>query len=124
MKIYKILLMLLMSSSMFAQVYSNKVVGKKNEAEIDSLKTAEYPYVLPIWGDKATKKGFSLPYSAGISLNYFTQQSDLIINNLNIGFNNGPQHNLDQIVRFDNAVASASSINIRPDVWVFPFLNV
>ena len=47
-----------------AQVYSNKEVGKKNQDMIDSLKSTDYPYALPIWGDKATKKGFSLPYSS------------------------------------------------------------
>jgi len=32
--------------------------------------------------------------------------------------------NLDEIVRFNKAVASASAINFRPDIWVLPFLNV
>jgi hypothetical protein len=108
----------------FAQVYSDKVVGKKNEAVIDSLKVAEYPYALPIWGEKVTQKGYHLPYSAGISVNYFWQESDITIDNLYVGFNNGPQYNLDQIVRFNSAVATASSISVRPDVWLLPFLNV
>jgi len=43
-----------------AQVYTNKVVGPKNEAYIDSLKVSEYPYVLPIWGAKAAARGFDL----------------------------------------------------------------
>jgi hypothetical protein len=105
-------------------VYTNKVVGKKNAELLDSLKVVEYPYALPIWGDKATKKGFQLPYSAGVSVNYFWQESDLTINNLQVGFNNGPMHNLDQIIRFNSAVAEASAINVRPDIWLFPFLNV
>jgi hypothetical protein len=54
----------------FAQVYSDKVVGEKNEAVVDSLKIAEYPYALPIWGEKVTQKGYHLPYSAGLSVNY------------------------------------------------------
>lgn len=113
-----------LSMPLFGQVYTDKVVGKKNEAVIDSLKITEYPYSLPIWGDKATKKGFSLPYSAGLSVNYFWQKSDLTIDNLYVGFNNGPQYNLDQIIRFNSSVAEASSINIRPDIWLLPFLNV
>ncbi len=124
MKLYKILFLLFISSTAFAQVYTDKIVGKKNQELKDSIKQAEYPYLLPIWGDKVTKKGFRLPYSAGISINAFQQESDLIINNLNVGFNNGPQYNLDQIVRFDDAVSRASSITIRPDVWILPFLNV
>ena len=112
------------SVSSFAQVYSDKVVGKKNEAVVDSLKIAEYPYSLPIWGEKVTQKGYHLPYSAGISVNYFWQESDIVIDNLNVGFNNGPQYNLDQIIRFNSSVAEANSINIRPDIWLLPFLNV
>jgi hypothetical protein len=111
-------------SSLSAQVYSNKEVGKKNADKIDSLKNSEYPYVLPIWGAKATKKGFNLPYSAGLSVQYLWQKQDLIINNLSVGFNNGEMHNLDEVIRFDNAVSEAAGINFRPDVWVFPFLNV
>jgi len=119
-----IFLFLLVSAVGFSQVYTNKVVGKKNEALLDSLKVAEYPYALPIWGDKATKKGFHLPYSAGVSLNYFWQESELTIKNLEVGFNNGTMHNLDQIIRFNNAKATGYALNVRPDIWLFPFLNV
>ena len=126
MRYYKICFfaLLFFYSTTFAQVYSDKIVGKKNTGIIDSLKLEKYPYVLPIWGQKATEKGFKLPYSAGIGVNYFWQQSELTINNLNVGFNNGTQYNLDQIVRFNSAISTANSINIRPDIWLFPFLNV
>jgi hypothetical protein len=122
--IVALLVAFFLSASTFAQVYSDKVVGKKNEAVVDSLKIAKYPYALPIWGEKVTQMGYNLPYSAGLSVNYFWQESDITIDNLYVGFNNGPQYNLDQIVRFNSAVATASSISIRPDVWVLPFLNV
>lgn len=118
------LMVFFLTASLSAQVYSNKEVGKKNQVLADSLKTTEYPYSLPIWGKQATQKGFSLPYSAGVGINYMWQESDLIIDNLFVGFNNGPQYNLDDIVRFNNAVATANGVNIRPDIWLFPFLNV
>ena len=108
----------------WAQVYSNKEVGKKNKELADSLKTSEYPYALPIWGAKATKMGFNLPYSAGLGLNYMWQKSDLVIENLMVGFNNGPMYDLDEVVRFNSAVSEASGLNFRPDIWLFPFLNV
>src|SRR5688572_31815172 len=107
-----------------AQVYSDKVVGKKNAELIDSIKTTEYPYALPIWGKKAAALGFNLPYSAGIGINYLWQESDLLIDNLQLGFNNGPLYNLDEVVRFNNATSTASGFNIRPDIWLFPFLNI
>ena len=107
-----------------AQVYTNKEVGKKNEALIDSLRKADYPYILPIWGQKVTNKGFNLPYSAGLGINYLWQQSDLIIDNLKIGFNNGPMQDIDEIVRIHTAISEATALNVRPDVWILPFLNV
>lgn len=119
-----LLIVIFLSVQTFAQVYTDKVVGKKNAAVLDSLKTAKYPYLLPVLGEKATQKGFNLPYSAGVSVNYFWQESDLIINNLSVGFNNGPMYNLDQIVRFSDATSTANALNVRPDIWLFPFLNV
>jgi hypothetical protein len=107
-----------------AQTFSNKVVGKKNAALADSIKHSEYPYALPIWGDKATKRGFSLPYSAGFSVQYLGQRSDLVINNLKVGFNGGTMHDLDQLVRFDKARSVTNGASLRPDLWLFPFLNV
>ncbi|AOW08920.1 hypothetical protein [Flavobacterium gilvum] len=121
---FLVFLFLLISAIGFSQVYTNKVVGKKNAELLDSLKVQEYPYALPIWGDKATKKGFQLPYSAGVSLNYFWQESEMTFKNLEVGFNNGPMYNLDQIVRFHSAKVSGSALNVRPDIWLFPFLNV
>jgi hypothetical protein len=128
---YKTILILLVICSMtcahlpgYAQVYSDKVVGKKNADLRDSIKAAEYPYILPIWGDKAAAKGFNLPYSAGLGINYLWQKSDLVIENLQVGFNNMPMTDLSEVVRFDNATSTAQGLNIRPDIWLFPFLNI
>ncbi len=108
----------------FGQVYSNKVVGEKNASLADSLKVNPYPYALPIWGEKVTKMGFDLPYSAGLGINYIWTKSDIIIEDLMVGFNNGPMYEVDEIIRFKGSTATASGLNFRPDIWVFPFLNV
>jgi hypothetical protein len=107
-----------------SQVFTNKEVGKKNAELVDSLKHSEYPYTLPILGAKASKAGYDLPYSAGMSSQYFWQVSDIIIDNLNVGFNNGPMYNVDEIIRFDKARATASALTVRPDIWLFPFLDI
>lgn len=116
--------LLFFSMQIFGQVYTDKIVGKKNEQLKDSLKVEEYPYALPIWGEKVAQKGYKLPYSAGISVNYFWQESEIIISNLEVGFNNGPQYNLDEIVRFDKSSVEAGALTIRPDIWLLPFLNI
>lgn len=117
-------LSLCLFGQIYAQVYSNKEVGKRHEAAIDSLKISDYPYALPIWGKKVTALGFNLPYSAGVSVNYFWQQSDLIIEDLYVGFNNGPMYDMSEVIRFDDAVSAADILTVRPDIWLFPFLNV
>lgn len=115
---------LFLSGQLSAQVYTNKVVGAKNQTYADSIKEMEYPYSLPILGAKAAKAGYDLPYSAGLGINYFSQESSLIISDLLVGFNNGPLYDLDEIVRFNDAISTASAFNIRPDIWLLPFLNV
>jgi hypothetical protein len=115
---------LICAVSAHAQVFSNKEVGEGNKAAVDSLKHLEYPYALPIWGDKATRRGYSLPYSAGLSVQYFGQRSDIVIDNLSVGFNNGPMVDLDGIIRFDKAKTRSDGLSLRPDIWLFPFLNV
>jgi hypothetical protein len=117
-KFFIVLLFLwpLIPVKVLGKVFSNKEVGKKNVELIDSLKESEYPYMLPIWGKKVTALGFDLPYSAGLGLNYISQESDLIIDNLQVGFNNGPMYNLDEIVRFNNATSKLSGLNFRPDI--------
>ena len=57
-------------------------------------------------------------------MQYFWQESDLIIDNLSVGFNNGPQTNVDEVIRFDDSKAATSAVTLRPDIWLFPFLNV
>ncbi len=123
-RIVLIITWLAFACSLQAQYTADKSVGKKNAAKVDSMKLVSYPYMLPIWGEKVIQKGYNLPYSAGLSAQYLWQQSDIIINNLQIGFNNGPKYNLDEIVRFEKAQTTTSGVNIRPDIWLFPFLNV
>jgi hypothetical protein len=122
--LYISITILFLSGQLNAQVYTNKVVGAKNQTYIDSIKEMEYPYALPILGAKAAKAGYDLPYSAGLGVNYLWQESELIIEDLFVGFNNGPMYDLDEIIRFDKSIATASAVNFRPDIWVLPFLNV
>ena len=117
-----IIFQFLLIPSIHAQVFSNKEIIKK--VEIDSSEIDVYPYRLPIWGEKATQAGFTLPYSAGLSVQYFGSRSDILIDNLKVGFNGGEMYELDGIVRFDKARATATSITARPDFWLFPFLNI
>src|SRR5690349_14822282 len=110
------ILFLLIYRETFAQYTTDKIVGQKerNVTLADSLKHVTYPYILPIWGQKVINKGFDLPFPMGLSVQYVYQKSDIIIDNLQVGFNNGPKRNCDDLIRFDNATATTNGANIRP----------
>jgi len=89
----------------------------------DTTKT-EYPYKFPLLGSKAFEKGFNIPYSSGAMLNYFTAKQDVVISEISIGFNNSEMTDLTDLLEFGTVNARATSVNIRPDLWVLPFFNV
>lgn len=89
----------------------------------------EYPFKLPILGAKAYEKGFNIPYPAGIMANYFWANQDIIIPEIAVGFSDGilpdiPLTDITRIIGFEEINATAISYNVRPDLWIFPFLNV
>lgn len=107
--------------------YSNKKVRSKYELYTDSLKQVEYDYVFPIFGQKTYKKGFDIPYPIGVMGNYMWLKQGILIDNLQLGIKTDdkdiPLTPVDFIEFGDNTNVSYT-VNIRPDVWVFPFLNV
>ncbi len=113
-----VILVFLMSISHlgFSQVYSELTNVQKD--------TLEYNQLLPIFGKKVKALGFDLPHSAGLAVNYIWQQSDITVSNVSVGFNNGPLYNVDELVRFNTTSSESNGVNFRPDVWLFPFLNV
>ena len=76
MRIYKRLFIIIFCISFFHfsvnGQYTNttKKVRSVHEAYADSLKNVEYNYIFPILGQGAYKKGFDIPYPAGIRANY------------------------------------------------------
>lgn len=94
-------------------------MNPENQKESDSLKISTYPYILPILGQKAVNAGYSLPYTAGLSINYFTQTSDIVLEDLQVGFNGGEKFDLSSLVQFDVAKARASALTFRPTGEMF-----
>jgi len=116
----------LMSNNGNAQ-YASKKIKSKHQVYTDSLKNVEYNYVFPFWGQGAYKKGFDIPYPVGIMTNFIWMDQGLVIDNLQLGLKTDsldiPMTPIDFIEFGDNSNTSYS-FNVRPDVWVFPFLNV
>lgn len=117
---------ILNSTNVYAQ-YSSKKVKSKHEKYTDSLKQVEYNYKFPIWGQKVYEKGFDIPYPAGLMANYMWMEQGIDITNMQLGLKT---NNLDipltsvDFIQFGDNSNTSYTFNVRPDLWVFPFLNV
>lgn len=107
--------------------YSNKKIKPKYQLYTDSIKKHEYNYVFPIFGQKTYRKGFDIPYPAGIMANYMWLKQGILIDNLQLGIKTDdkdiPLTPVD-FIEFGDNTNTSYTVNVRPDLWVFPFLNV
>ncbi len=115
------------SISLNAQ-YSTREISKKKQDYTDSLKQVEYKYILPILGQKVYKAGFDIPYPVGIMANYIAMTQGVLLNNMQLGLKTDSQDipltNVDEFIIFGDNKNDSYSVNVRPDIWVFPFLNL
>ncbi|MHA7941927.1 hypothetical protein ACJOV8_002490 [Formosa sp. 3Alg 14/1] len=87
-----------------------------------------YPYVLPVWGQKVTDKGYGdqlqLPF--GVNLNYVNVYMDLEITEfgLEIGGRDFSDVLNVETLNFTQVSATTNGLNFRADAWVLPFLSV
>jgi len=107
--------------------YATRKLSKKQEAYIDSLKQVEYNYVFPILGQKVYQRGFDIPYPAGLMGNYIWMRQGIVIENFQLGIQNEnvdlPMTPID-FIDFGSNINTSYAANFRPDLWIFPFLNV
>ena len=112
---------------LFAQ-YATTRVNDKYQAYTDSLKQVDYEYIFPFLGQGAYKKGFDIPYPAGVMSNFIWMRQSIIMSNMQLGFdgvnNDIPLTNVDDLIEFGQNTNTSYTVNFRPDLWVFPFLNV
>jgi len=107
--------------------YINTKVKSKHETYTDSLKQVEYDYIFPILGQGAYKKGFDIPYPAGLMANFMWLQQNLVFDNMQLGVKTD---NVDipltpvDFIEFGENINTSYAYNVRPDLWVLPFLNV
>ncbi|MCM5662694.1 hypothetical protein [Galbibacter mesophilus] len=98
-------------------------IRKIDQQHVDSLKNSEYPFVLPIYGDRVQKLGHDLPLPFGIMVNYISQDNKLTLTNLELKLNDGEFTPM-EFIQFDEIKSSARVVNVRLDAWLFPFWNV
>lgn len=121
-----LVLFIVFSVQMHAQ-YATKKVRSVHEAYTDSLKNVEYNYIFPILGQATYKKGFDIPYPVGIMANYMWLKQGIVIDNLQLGLeskNHTIQMDTVDFITFGDNLNTTYTVNVRPDIWVLPFLNV
>jgi hypothetical protein len=101
-----------------------KLTSARRQSIVDSLKSTPYPFVFPILGDKVRKKGIMLPLPHGIMVNYLPGTQNISMSGLKVGFNHEAPYDLSDVVTFEQVKANMQIINVRPDTWILPFLNV
>src|SRR5688572_2593933 len=120
-------LALLISISGIHAQYSQRKLSKKQQEYTDSLKNVTYNHSFPILGQKAYKMGFDIPYPVGVMGNYFYVNQGIIIENLQLGLQS-QNHDIPltpiDFVEFGSNDVTANTFMVRPDLWVFPFLDV
>lgn len=124
--LYTLVVFCLLPQFGYAQ-YSSKKVKEKNKAYTDSLKQVKYDYLFPIWGQKVYDKGFDIPYPIGIMGNYVWMGQGIVIDNMSLGLSSDNQDiplTAVDFIEFGNNTNSSYTVNVRPDLWVLPFLNV
>lgn len=126
--LYLVLLVTMYTTATEAQTGLTKSFSEKRKKYIDSLKKVNYNYMFPILGQQAYSKGYDIPYPVGIMVNYFNATQSIVIENIQLGFE-GPNKTVGPadfsgLIQFGDNKSHLYNFNIRPDVWVFPFLNV
>nr|WP_299072994.1 hypothetical protein [uncultured Allomuricauda sp.] len=81
---------------------------------------------LPIFGKPATKLGYGLPRPVGLNVILHSQDDDLDFEGISVGFGDGDLADLSSLFDLQNSniVQTTTTYFVRPDVWIFPFLNV
>ena len=123
-KLLLALLVLGISSKTLLAQNTTKIIGDRNEALIDSLENTPYGYVLPFLGKEVRKKGYDIPLPTGIMLGFYTSEQDLVINALSVSRGDDELTDISDLVEFSKFSSVVSAFTIRPDVWIFPFMNV
>ncbi len=118
--------LLVLIASSFA-ITSNAESGIQYSEPDTATVKEDYPYILPIWGQKVTDRNIQLPLPLGFNVNYVYNQMSLELTHFSMNFYDG--ENLDDIINaetlnFTETVAIANGVNLRTDAWIFPFLNL
>ena len=125
-----LLYLLALSVVMLCLFYSPPAWSQSNanfepkSAHVDSVKSAGWNYFFPIWGKKVVDKGFELPLPFGLNVQYLYNYQEITIGNLQLGVNGGGLEDVSDFIDVGFSTIATNTVQLRPDLWVLPFLNV
>ena len=82
-----------------------------------------WPRVLPFFAQNVLDLGFELPKTFGFAIIPNAIKQDLILKDLKVGINGSEMVDMD-FVQFGTARADNENLQLKADVWLFPFLNL
>jgi len=119
--------MLFLSANYVQAQYATTKVKSVHQAYTDSLKQVKYDYIFPVWGQQAYAQGFDIPYPVGLMGNFMWMRQGIVLNDMQLGLKTEnvdiPLTDVD-FIKFGENQNTSWTVNVRPDVWVLPFLNV
>ncbi|MBW2462797.1 MAG: hypothetical protein JRH11_14190 [Deltaproteobacteria bacterium] len=83
-----------------------------------------YPHILPFFGSRVAKKGFSLPLPLGANLVYIGMVQPISIDRIRLRANGGEWVDVSDLLTFDAVDSTVNAVTARFDMWLFPFLNL
>lgn len=99
----------------------------------DTSLAYDYPYSMPIWGQKAADRGIKLQLPYGFNVNYVFNLMELEISRFSMTVGDDPSSPLNgalekyvnsETLNFKKTEAITNGMNFRADVWLFPFWNI
>ena len=81
------------------------------------------PSPLPFLGEEARKRGIELPLPFGVGPVYYRLDRAIEITDVRVGRNGAPPASVSQVARLAST-SSVNNLNLKLDVWLFPFLNL
>lgn len=93
------------------------------EFQLLENETEEYPYFLPILGQKAIDAGEEIPLPLGISAAFYHVTRDIDVTSISASINDKPLQSVDDLLSID-VTTHVNTGSLRMDAWIFPFLNI
>lgn len=90
------------------------------------LKGTPYVYedIFPLGGKRIAKRGVKFPLPWGVGLNYMFMKQPIDISRIALGVNDSGMADMSEFIKFKSVDSQIQALNLRVDLWLFPFLSV